>query len=220
MCVRITVRERKAPLRFCNTYVGGSPTSPASPLVADFAAGSGLLDAYNFGVLHVTRVDVNLKLRRDLRQAYMLAADGPTRVKRGSDIKVKVLAQRVRGAKFTKTITVHIPRQLGAGEHILQLTGTPADAVAGEGDAQDLASTFTITLGDDSADGSDDPGPRDLTQLGDAFNAITREDGVTASFHDPGDDSGDSATGEIEVYRDPQLRISGSAKLRVVVKSK
>ena len=41
---------------------------------------------------------------------------------------------------------------------------------------------------------------------------------MTASFHDPGDDGGDSTTSEIEVYRDPQLRISGSVKLRVVVR--
>ncbi len=74
MCVRITIRERKAPLRFCNTYVGGSPSSPAAPLVADFATASGLLDAYNFGTLHVTSAAVNLKLRRDLHQAYLLRA--------------------------------------------------------------------------------------------------------------------------------------------------
>jgi hypothetical protein len=217
MCVRITIRERKAPLRFCNTYVGGSPSSPAGPLVADFAAGAGLLDAYNFGTLHVTSAAVSLKLRRDLRQAYILAAAGPTTVRRGSDATFRVLAQRVRGAKFTKTINVHIPRYLKAGTHILTLTGTAADANAGSGDAQDLASTFTITLGDQSEQSDDDPGPRDLPALAQTFAGIAREDGVTASFRDPGDSTGDSATSEIEVLRDPQLRISGSTRLRVVV---
>ncbi|HEY6759871.1 MAG TPA: hypothetical protein VI318_10285 [Baekduia sp.] len=218
MCVRITIREAKKPLRFCNTYVGGSPTSPAGPLVADFGSATGLLDSYNFGVLHITRADVNLKLRRELNQAYMLDGIAPTHVRRGHDIKVKVLAQVVRGAKFTKTVTVHIPRSLSTGEHILQLTGTPADTVAGQDDSsQDLASTFTITLGDDSGS-DDDPGPRDVSQLAAAFGGLEREDGVTASFHDPGDDGGDSTTSEIEVYRDPQLRISGSVKLRVVVR--
>jgi hypothetical protein len=218
MCMRITLRERKAPLRFCNTYVGGSPTSPAAPLVADFAAGTGLLDAYNFGTLHVTSAAVTLKLRRELDQAYLLAADAPTDVRRGSDVKVRILAQRVRGAKLTKTVTVHIPRYLKKGTHILTLTGTPADAVAGSGDAQDLASTFTITLGDDGDQSDDDPGPRDVSELAQTFAGIAREDGVTASFRDPDDSSGDSATSEIEVLRDPQLRISGSTRLRVVVK--
>jgi hypothetical protein len=218
MCVRITIRERKAPLRFCNTYVGGSPSSPAGPLVADFAAASGLLDTYNFGTLHVTAAAVSLKLRRDLHQAYLLAAAAPTRVRRGSDVKVRILAQRVRGARFTKTVKVHIPRYLKKGTHILSLTGTAADAVAGQGDSQDLSSTFTVSLGDSDDSSDNDPGPRDLDELAQAFAGLAREDGVTASFRRPGDASGDSATSEIEVLRDPQLRISGSARLRVVVR--
>jgi len=217
MCVRIAIRERKAPLRFCNTYVGGSPTSPAAPLVADFAAATGLLDAYNFGTLHVTSAAVSLKLRRDLRQAYILDATAPATARRGHDLKVRIAAQRVRGAKLARTVSVHVPRYLKAGEHVLTLTGAAADAVAGSGDAQDLASTFTITLGDDGSSDQDDPGPRDLRELAAAFSGIAREDGVTASFRDPGDSSGDTATSEIEVLRDPQLRLSGSAHLRVVV---
>jgi hypothetical protein len=216
MCVRITIRERKAPLRFCNTYVGGSPSSPAAPLVADFAAATSLLDAYNFGTLHVTAVAVNLKLRRDLHQAYLLAASAPTRVRRGSDVKVRILAQHVRGARFTRTVKVHIPRDLKKGTHILSLTGTAADAVAGQGDAQDLSSTFTISLGDGDDSSEDDPGPRDLDELAQAFAGLAREDGVTASFRRPGSDG--SATGEIEVLHDPQLRFSGSTRLRVVVR--
>jgi hypothetical protein len=215
MCVRIAIRERKAPLRFCNTYVGGSPSSPAAPLVADFAAASGLLDAYNFGTLRVTGVAVNLKLRRDLRQAYLLAASAPTRVRRGSDVKVRILAQRVRGARFTKTVKVHIPRDLKKGTHILSLTGTPADATAGQQDGQDLGSTFTISLGDGEDSSEDDPGPRDVEELAQAVAGLAREDGVTASFRRPGSD--DSAGGG-EVLRDPQLRISGSAQVRVVVR--
>ena len=39
---------------------------------------------------------------------------------------------------------------------------------------------------------------------------------MTASFRRPGD--ADSATSEIEILRDPQLRISGSTQLRVVVR--
>ena len=57
-----------------------------------------------------------------------------------------------------------------------------------------------------------------LGALADAFAATAREDGVTASFRDPGDSDGSSATPEIEVLRDPDLRYSGSAKLRVEVR--
>lgn len=218
LCLRLDVRERKTPLRFCNTYVGGSPTSPAAPLVADVAAATTLLDHYNFGVVHVTAASVSLKLRRELRQAYILDAAGPTRVRRGHDVKVKILAQKVLGAKLTRTVKVHVPRDLSRGTHVLTLTGTPADVVAGSSDSSDYSSTFEITLGGDDASSDDDPGPRSLSDLAEAFGAIHREDGVTASFRDPGDSAGDTATPEIEVLRDPQLRFSGSASLRVVVK--
>jgi hypothetical protein len=217
MCVRIALRERKAPLRFCNSYVGGSPSAAGAPLVTDFAGAVGLIDAYNFGVVHVTRVDVNIKLRRDLRQAYLLSGHAPKTVRRGRDITVRVVGQHVRGAKFTRAIRVHVPRGLSHGAHVLMLTGTPADQASTGGDAQDLASTFTITLGADDS-GADDPGPRTLSALADAFAATEREDGVTASFRDRGDSQGDTATSEIEVLRDPGLRISGSLKLRVDVR--
>lgn len=217
LCLRLDVREQKAPLRFCNTYVGGSPSAPAAPLVADVASATTLLDNYNFGVVHVRSASVSLKLRRALNQAYILDAKGPTRVRRGRDVKVKVHAQKVRGAKLTRTVKVHIPRYLSKGTHILTLTGTPADLVAGASDGDGYGSTFEITLGDDSSS-DDDPGPRSLSQLTAAFGAIGREDGVTASFRDPGDGAGDTATSEIEVLRDPQLRFSGSATLRVVVR--
>jgi hypothetical protein len=218
LCFRLDVREQKRPLRFCNTYVGGSPNAPAAPLVSDVATATSLIDHYNFGEVHVTRASVSLKLRRALRQAYILDATGPTRVKRGSDVKVKVLAQRVRGAKLTRTITVHIPRYLSKGTHVLTLTGTPADQVAGDSGGDDYSSTFEISLGDEGGGSDDDPGPRTLGDLTAAFGAIQREDGVTASFRDPGDSAGDTATSEIEVLRDPQLRFSGSAALRVVVR--
>jgi hypothetical protein len=217
MCVRVTLRERQAPLRFCNTYVGGSPSAAGAPLVADFAGAVGLLDTYNFGVLHVTGVDVNLELRRELRQAYLLSAARPRRARRGHDITLRVRAQHVRGPRFTKRIRVHVPKGLSAGEHVLTLTGTPADAAAGDAEAQDLASTFTVTLGDEGGS-SDDPGPRTLAALAEAFAATAREDGVTASFRDPGDSDGETATNEIEVFRDPDLRISGSVRLRLVVR--
>ncbi|MDX6726700.1 MAG: hypothetical protein QOK49_1505 [Baekduia sp.] len=219
MCVRITVRERRAPLRFCNTYVGGSPTAAGAPLVADFAGASGLLDAYNFGVLHITAVDVNIGLRRELRQAYLLDATAPRHVRRGHDLRVRVAAQRVRGARFTRNVVVHVPRDLSTGDHVLTLTGSPADVPATAGDAQDLASVFTVTLGDGTGDGSDDdPGPRTPAALADAFAATHREDGVTASFRDVGDPAGDTATDEIEVLRDPSVRISGTLRLRVGVR--
>jgi hypothetical protein len=217
MCVRIGLRERKTPLRFCNSYVGGSPTAAGAPLVSDFASAVSLLDTYNFGVLHVTGVDVNLQLRRELRQAYILDAQAPAHARRGHDVKVKIAGQEVRGKRFTRTITVHVPKYVSKGRHVLTLTGTPADAAGGDADSQDLASTFTVTLGGDDGSSDDDPGPRTVDELAAAFSATAREDGVTASFRDR-NGSSSSATSEIEVLADPDLRISGSASVPLIVR--
>jgi hypothetical protein len=186
-------------------------------LVADLGSATTLLDTYNFGVLHITAVDVNLKLRRELRQAFLLGVHGPTVVRRGRDVRVTLRGRRVRGAKFSRRVRVHVPRGLAAGEHVLTLTGTPADG-GGDTAMPDLAGVFTLTLGDQTGTSGDEAGPKTLGALADAFAATAREDGVTASFRDPGDSDGSSATPDIEVLRDPNLRISGSATLRVEVR--
>ena len=216
MCVRIAVREMPKPLRFCNTYVGGSPSTAGGPLVSDFASATAMIDAYNFAALHVTSADVNIKLRRELRQAFLMGASAPQVVRRGSDMKVKLLAQRVRGAMLTRTVRVHVPRSLTAGEHVLTLTGTPADG-GGPSDGSDMADTFVVALGDESGSG-DERGPTTLSALARSFASVGRVDGVTASFRDPGDSDGNSATAEVEVLDDPELRFSGHLKLLVLVR--
>jgi hypothetical protein len=211
MCVRVMLRERKQPLRFCNTYVGGSPATAGAPMVADFANATALIDAYNFAALHVTSVDVNLRMRRELRQAFLLGASGPRAVRRGHDIRVRLRAQNVRGSTFTRTVTVHVPSDVETGSRVLTLTGTPADA-SGPSDGQDLTSVFTVTLGDE-VDPADEKGPTSVAQLADAFAATHRDDAVTASFRDVGDSAGDTATSEVPVLRDKDVRLSGAVKL-------
>jgi hypothetical protein len=216
MCVRLTLKEYKKPLRFCNTYVGGSSAAAGAPMIADFVTATSLIDAYNFGALHVTGVDVNLRLRRDLRQAFLLDVTGPKSVRRGHDIRVRVLAQHVRGAKFRRTIEVHVPSYVPTGTRVLTLTGTPADA-GGAADEQDLTSIFTVTLGDEE-DPSAEKGPATVAELAQAFADNHREDGVTASFRDVGDVAGETASNEVVVLRDKDVRLSGGAKLLLKVR--
>jgi len=215
MCLRVTVRERRRPLRFCNRYVGGAPGAPGAGAAADAATALNLVDMYNFGVLHVVRADVNLKVRRGLRQAYLLSARAPRRVRRGRTIRVRIRAQRAHGTRLTRTIRVRVPRSLGRGEYVLTLTGTPADAV-GEDDSGggSLSDTFTVSFGADE-EGDDSGGPRSVAALARAFAATHRDDGVTASFRRPGDADGENATGEVTVLDDSALRFSGSAEVAV-----
>jgi hypothetical protein len=216
MCVRITLRERRRPLRFCNRYVGGSPGSAGAPMVSDLKEAAGLIDSYKFGVVHVTAVDVSLKLRRDLGQAYLRSATAPGRVRRGGTLRVRMTVQQVRGPRLRRTITVRVPRDARTGHRELVIRGTPSDAPAASSDAQALASVFSVALSSTAA--SDDPGPRDVSELADAMAAIHRDDGLTVGFLRPGASEDSLANTVTQTITDGRLRLSGTVRVPVRVR--
>ncbi|MCW3041017.1 MAG: hypothetical protein JWM31_2922 [Solirubrobacterales bacterium] len=226
MCMRITLKERPKPLRFCNTYSGGSlGTGAGAPLIADFGGASSQLDAYNFGPLHITGAEVYIKLRRSLRQAYLLSASAPHRVRRGSTIRVRVLAQRVNGPQLRRTIKVRIPSTTPLGRRRVQLDGTPGD---GSGSLED-ALTGILDLGGSAGQDDGGTGPRNVTALAKGIEGIHRYDGVTAAITplsgassdnpDAPTPSGAEAAAQKpqQAYRDPELRLSGTAHVNVTV---
>ncbi len=230
MCVRIELAESPGkPLRFCNSYVGGGGGSEGlvgGPLVADFTAATQQLDAYAFGPLHVTRVEAYVRLRRDLRQAFLLDARGPAAAaRRGHAIAVRLRVRRVDGAASTRTVRVRVPRGMPRGERTLLLQGTSADVRGGGGDALEGVLDLGDLLGDD-ADPADEPGPRSIAALRASVAAIHRYDGVTAAFLPAGSRTPDGDAGGAEAvaqrvreaYRDPLLRLSGAVRLRVRVR--
>jgi hypothetical protein len=232
MCVRIEVRERERPMRFCNTYVGGGGGSEelaGAPLVEDFSKAAGLLDAYEATPLKIERVELNVRLQRGLRRAFLVSVDGASHVRRGTTVRLRARLRRAGGSVQTRTIAVPVPRGMPAGRRELTLTGTPEDTGAsglGEGDTLlDLGNLF-------DAPEPDSDGPTTLAGLARAIERIERYDGVRASFVEPGADPPDPedpsadvpkgpegvAVRPRRVYRDADLRISGSAKLRVTVR--
>jgi hypothetical protein len=216
MCVRFGLRESRRPLRFCNTYVGGggSEELAGAALVADFGQAVALIDAYDVARLRLTGVEINVKLRRGLRQAFLVSAAAPRRVHRGDVVRVRVTLRRVRGGHVHRTIAVRVPRDQRRGEYDLTLAGTPADQVdAGEGG--DVQINLSDLL-DVSGDATPDP-PTSVGELSDRIAEIHRYDGVTASFRRPGDDSSDDGPPEREAYHDPELRVSGEVSVPVRV---
>lgn len=209
MCLRVTLRERAAPLRFCNRYVGGSPDQPGAAMASDVAAATAMIDGYKAGSVHVRRVDVNLKLSREPHQGYLLAASAPATVRRGRDLLVHAVVQRIGGARFTQAVRVPVPAGLAPGRHVLTLHGTPAD---GGVDLQDIIAMF-LGGGGGGGGSSDDVGMRSLSQLAAAFAGLHREDGVTATFR-----GHDGRSREIVVLDDPAVRISGSARVALRVR--
>jgi hypothetical protein len=214
MCVRIALAERPRPMAFCNRYVGGSPSAVGAPQASDLAAATALIDAYNFGVLHVTSVDVVITLHHDLRQALLLSARGPAHVRRGTAARIVVNAQRVRGERVRRAVRVYVPLELEPGVHVVRLAGPPADDT-GDGSSASLTDTFTVAFDDAQDTGSgDDHGPRDVAALARAVAAIRRDDGLTASFRDPG---GSDGTTPVPVLRDRTLRFSGAVRVKLRV---
>jgi len=237
LCMRVGLRERKKPLRFCNTYVGGGP-GPNAAVLGDASSAIGLLDAYEFGQIHITHVEANLKLRRSFPQAYMVKASAPSFVRRGTTLRVKLTLRRSRGERFTRTISVHVPKGMPVGERRLTLDGAAPDSGGGVDDA--LAEVIDIgDLTEEEEEGGGSNEPRTIGQLAKAFADLERYDGITTSFQpldeqpSPEDELaallGGSGSPQLpkgpegvaqkprETYRDPALRIGGSARVRVTV---
>jgi hypothetical protein len=205
MCVAITLRELKRPARFCEHYAvdGSGPNALAGALAADFAEAAALIDDYAFGVLHPTYVEVGMRLRRGLRQAYLLDVSGPRRVRRGRRVALRLhLRRTVTGVRFTRTIRLRIPRSAAVGSRTIKLSGTDAEAGSSPDDAGDLSVIFTDEPSRDASP------PDSVEQVRTAIEALTRYDGVTATI----------AGHDVDAYRDPDLRISGEARVAVTIR--
>lgn len=203
MCVTIGLRERKLPMRFCERYAvdGGGPNALAGSAATDFGQAAALLDGYVFGVLHPTSIEVGLRLRRGLRQAYLVDANGPNHARRGQRIKLRLHLRRTStGVSFRRTIKLRIPHDIGTGGHTIKLTGTDADAGA-DPSGDDLSVLFGDT-------GPQKAPAESVDELAAAIKTLERYDGVTASIggHD------------IEAERDPNLRISGNARVDLTIR--
>lgn len=205
MCVTVALRELRAPLRFCNGYAvdGQVQNALAGAAAADVTAAVALLDGYRFGTLHPTAVDVGLRARAGVDQAFITAATAPARVRRGRALRVRLhLRHTGTGRRSTRTLRVRVPRETPRGLRTLRLVGTPADQGGNPDDPGDLSIVF------EDPDPGTDPGPRSLAQLRAAFAALGRYDGVTATF---------TGGRRLRVLRDPRLRITGRASVRVAI---
>ena len=231
MCARITVAERPKPMRFCNRYltrVGGGDAETglgaAVPMVGDFLDAVTRIDEYNFARLHVSGVEVNVKVRRGLRQAFMLKGRAPQTVRRGRKIKVRVRIHEVRGEARWITVPVRVPRRMPRGERELTLTGSPSD----DGGVFEIDLADLLFGEEEEGGATDEAGPRTVKALAKSIGRIKRYDGVTVSFKEPGGGDFDEfedpvgreriAQRERRTYRDPELRLSGELRIPVRVR--
>ena len=226
LCLKIAVRQAKRPLAFCNRYVGAGGSADAllgGPLVSDVVSATQLIDAYDATNLDITGVSADIRVQRGLQLASLTSLRGPAQARRGSDISVSARLVRPGGATLTRTIRVHVPKGMPTGPRDLLLKGTSADQSSGSGSDSGTTIDLSSLFSGRSGEGSD--GPASVRELGYAMAAIHRYDGVTTRFMPPGADPQSDLPGGAEgvaqrsrdTYRDAQLRIAGSARLRITI---
>lgn len=207
MCLRITLKERRKPIRVCNRYVSdgtGGEVPEGGNLVGLRAAGDvaevlTLIDTYRPAGLHVTEVAARLRVRRAQRQAVMRDVRLPARVRPGQRVTARMRVRKVRGKIETLRFGVRIPANVGSGRRSVTFRGTEADT----GD-DDLFGTIIIDLS--GGDGGDDSGPATIAGLVREIRKVERYDGIRVKL-----------SGSRRAYRDPKLRVAGRASTTVRV---
>ncbi len=204
MCVTVALRELKTPIRACWDYAvdGSGPNALAGALSNDIGTVAAFLESFPFGVLHPTAVDVGLRVRRGLRQAWIVDASGPRRVKRGRKVTLKLALRRTQtGVRFTRTIRFRVPADTTPGTRTIKLTGTDAESGSNPNDDSDLSILFEEAP-------EEGPMPQSVEDIRDSIESLERFTGVTASIGDV----------DIEAHSDPRLRISGDARVVLTVR--
>lgn len=215
MCLRIYLRGVRAPLGFCNRYVGTGvpgdaigPPEVANAASTDVASAFSALERVDFSALHVERVAANVDAQRGLAEGSIVSARAPRRVRPGARVPVRLRVRVYRGGLRTFGFRVRIPRG-ASGPVALTLRGPTLPPGTGAS-TQGLAGALASLLSFGSGSG---PPPSlgeisSLPELRHAIAALANHDGLYASF---------GGHGKRPVYRNRSLLITGRAQLRFVV---
>ncbi|MEZ5121973.1 MAG: hypothetical protein R2736_10425 [Solirubrobacterales bacterium] len=205
-CVRLRLRELAAPTGFCNRYVGdigGGAASPSGVYAVDLAAAIADVDAFAAQAPHVLSVDVDLRVAPGLRQAFLVGVRGPRTVRPGASTSLTLELQHYRGARFERRVRLRVPRSLASGRYELTVAGTPADFASDEKPVLDVPVAAS-------------PTPTTMAGLARQIRSIGRWDGVYVGFRAAGSDEAPPGR---RLYRDADLRVSGSASYPARVRS-
>jgi hypothetical protein len=195
MCVQVSVRQRRKPMRFCQQYFDGY-----GPL-DDLSSAFGLLDGYKFGPLGIRDISVRMRLRPTVREAFIVGAQAPLRVRRGQRVRIRMQLQRSRAGRTRVSFPYRIPRDAKKGLQILTIRGP------GTGDGIAALEDFFIDLFTGGGGG----GPtRSVNDLAKRIAALGAPDGVRATFARKG-------KGPV-VYSNKRLLIRGKTQIPMIVK--
>jgi len=196
MCVRVDVRQRRKPMRFCQRYFDGY--GPLDGLSSAF----GLLDGYKFGPLGIRGISVRMRLRPTVREAFIVGAQAPLRVRRGQRVRIRMQLQRSRAGRTRVSFPYRIPRDTKKGLQILTIRGP------GSGGGLAALEDFFIELF--TGGGGGDGPTRSVADLAKRIAALGKPDGVRVSFER-------KSKGPV-VYSSKRLLIRGKTQIPMIVK--
>jgi hypothetical protein len=215
MCLKIYLRETRAPLGFCNRYVGTgapgdaglAPPELATAAATDVSAAFSALERVDFAALHVEHVVAHVDAQRGLAEGSIVGARAPMRVRAGQLVKLRLQVRTYRGGVRNFGFRVRIPRG-ASGPIALTIKGPTLPPGTGSS-TQGLAGALTSLLSSASAG----PPPSlteisSLPELRQAVAGLATYDGLYASF---------DGHGKRPVYRSRSLLITGRATVPFVV---
>jgi hypothetical protein len=210
-CFAIGFKEARQPVRFCNRYVSDTPDPlgagnvVAGAASADLLEALALVDSFKAGAVHVTSVDADVQIARGQKQAFLRGVRLPRSARAGTMVTATLALRHVRGRIERRKVRLRLPSHVRPGKRRLVFTGVDVDFPGG-----DLFDLFEIDLGFGGSGG--ELGPSSVRRLLDRIDRIARYDGISARR--PSRDPEDFDPGEPS-YRDPDLRISGSARATI-----
>lgn len=192
-CVSVRVRQRRRPLGYCKRYFD------AFAMFEDVSSAVGLVEGYKFGPLDIEGVSIRTGVRAGVREAFIVAARAPRRVRPGQRIRIRLKLQRSRAGRTRRSFPYTVPRSTRPGRRTLTVRGVGAGSNA-------LEEIFSLLLG---GGGAASRPLRSVPELAARIAALGAPDGVRATF---------SAKGKGPVvYDNPRLKIRGKVRLPVVV---
>ena len=166
-----------------------------------------MLESYRFGTLHPISMEVAVRVRRGVRQAFITRRQRAARSRGAaarSPCACRCATPATAGAARERCACASRSTR-PTGQRTLRLIGTPADAGSdpNQEDGGDLSLVF-----EEEDDGAENGGPQSLAEIRATFLDLERYDGVVSRL------GGE----EHPLLRDPRLRISGEARVSLRIR--
>jgi hypothetical protein len=196
MCVRVSVRQRSKPLRFCQRYFDGFGP------IGDLSSAFSMIDGYEFGPLGIRSISVRLRIRPTVREAFIVKARAPQRVRRGQRIRVRLTLQRPRTTSRRQiSFPYRVPRDADKGLNLLTIRGMGDDGLAG---LEEFFVEFLFGFGGGGGQ------TRSVGELAAKVAALGQPDGIHATLARKG-------AGPV-VYKSKGTLIRGKTRLPLIVR--